>query len=86
MVPEYKTIMWRSPKCENSGLLLPSRHSKPLWNQPIDERTTEVSYLMSFQKEAFKRQATTMKTDRNNITQTPMRTRVFCAGSAIHCR
>ncbi|MCY1384195.1 hypothetical protein D9M69_724200 [compost metagenome] len=41
---------------------------------------------MSFQKDAFRRQATTVKAARNNITHTPTRTRLFWAGSAIHCR
>ena len=42
-----------------------------------DEKRLFTDYLTSFQKDAFKRQATTMKAAKNSITQTPMRTRVF---------
>jgi hypothetical protein len=43
-------------------------------------------YLISFQYAAFKRQAMKVKIDKKIKTHTPMRTRVFCAGSAIHCK
>ena len=44
------------------------------------------SYLTSFQNAAFRRQAMNVKHSRNNKTHTPTRTRVFWAGSPIHCR
>ncbi len=43
-------------------------------------------YLTSFQNDAFRRQAMTVKTARNSSTQTPRRTRVDCTGSDIHCK
>ena len=44
------------------------------------------NYLMSFQNDAFKRQAITVKPARNSSTHTPRRTRWFCTGSDIHCK
>jgi hypothetical protein len=44
------------------------------------------TYLISFQYAAFKRHAMKVKIDKKIKTQTPMRTRVFCPGSAIHCK
>lgn len=92
MVPEYKTIMWESPKyktvvgvaarggaanhCGKTSLTGPDEPSQP----------EAGFYLMSFQNAAFRRQAISVNTPRNNITHTPMRTRVLAAGSAIHCR
>ena len=43
-------------------------------------------YLMSFQYDAFKRHAMTVKPARNSSTHTPRRTRLACTGSDIHCR
>ena len=40
----------------------------------------------SFQYAADRRQKITVSISRNSSTQTPTRTRAFCAGSAIHCR
>ena len=53
----------------------------------IRRRTPGTSaYLTSFQKAAFSLQAMKVKPARKSSTHTPMRTRVFCAGSPIHCR
>ena len=52
---------------------------------PMGAAWHAVLYLTSFQKAVLSVQARTVIKPRKISTQTPMRTRVFWAGSPIHC-